>query len=279
MAPSRWDDRWQRFAESKPLAADGGVVTRRQRGPMATSWWSQRFVAVLESYGLGARMARGRRYARAGQVLELEVSLGLLLAQVQGSRRTPYLVAVRADPTPETAWASLDDALRARVGFVARLLAGELPPDLEEACDSVGIALFPDAWADVAATCSCPDPENPCKHIASVLYVFADQLDDDPWLLLRWRGRTREQLLDHLDRRASGGREDGLPAWWPLVPGRPVAPSRRAEVPVAPAPDPPHRLLARLGPLDAEVAHTPVVDLLAAAYAVIVPTDDEVPPA
>ena len=37
---------------------------------------------------------RGRRYARQRQVVSLDVSPGLLTAQVQGSRRTPYVVTL-----------------------------------------------------------------------------------------------------------------------------------------------------------------------------------------
>ena len=40
----------------------------KRGAPLANEWWSQRFTAVLESYGLGARMERGRRYARGGRV-------------------------------------------------------------------------------------------------------------------------------------------------------------------------------------------------------------------
>ena len=45
----------------------------RRAAPLANQWWSQRFTAVLESYGLGPRMERGRRYARGGRVQELLV--------------------------------------------------------------------------------------------------------------------------------------------------------------------------------------------------------------
>ena len=100
MARRGWDDRWQRYPESVPLPTADGLATSKQRGAMAATWWSRRFVDVLESFGLGTRMQRGRRYARAGQVLSFDVQPGILVAQVQGSRRTPYVVTVavaRAD--------------------------------------------------------------------------------------------------------------------------------------------------------------------------------------
>jgi hypothetical protein len=50
----------------------------------------------LEAYGLGSRLTRGRNYARTGQVTELEVEPGIVLAKVQGSRYSPYRVRIRA---------------------------------------------------------------------------------------------------------------------------------------------------------------------------------------
>jgi len=218
MAGRRWDDAWQRYPASVPLPVEGGLATSRQRGAMAATWWSRRFVEVLESYGLGTRMQRGRRYARTGQVLSLDVGAATIAAQVQGSRRTPYLVTVSLpEPTPKQ-WKAIDVAMRAKVGFVARLLAGEVPADLEDVFRATGVALFPRTWKELRTRCSCPDWENPCKHIAAVLYVFADQLDTDPWLLLTWRGRTREEILDPLrgSSRADAAADDVAP-WWPFT--------------------------------------------------------------
>jgi len=216
MAGRRWDDPWQRYPASVPLPAEGGLATSRQRGSMAATWWSRRFVEVLESYGLGTRMQRGRRYARKGQVLSFDVHAATIAAQVQGSRRTPYLVTISLpEPTPKQ-WKAIDAAMRAKVGFVAHLLAGEVPPDLEEVFGASGVALFPRTWKELRARCSCPDWENPCKHIAAVLYVFADQLDTDPWLLLAWRGRTRDELLDPLRSSPTAGAEEVAP-WWPFT--------------------------------------------------------------
>ena len=274
MSKRRWDDPWQTYPASTPLKAEGGIATSKQRGAMAATWWSKRFVGVLESYGLGTRMQRGRRYARGGQVLTVDVTPGLLVAQVQGSRRTPYVVTVRGDQPTEAQWSRLDDTLRSQVRFAARLLAGEVPPELETACSDAGISLFPTTWRSLQATCSCPDRENPCKHIAAVLYVFADQLDNDPWLLLSWRGRSREQVLGYLAQGRSASaqlaRADGLPTWWPLTPGRTVRHSGRWTVPIAAPPEPVHRVLARLEPLDIEVAGTPAGELLIAAYTTLV---------
>lgn len=270
-----WDDPWNRYPESRPIPAEGGIATRKARGAMAATWWSRRFTEVLESYGLGARMQRGRRYARSGQVLSIDVTPGLLVAQIQGSRRTPYVASIRSTPVPDRAWQQLEEVVRARVGFVARLLAGEVPDELEAACADAGIDLFPDRWSRLQANCSCPDWENPCKHLAAALYVFADQLDGDPWLLLTWRGRTRDELLAHLDALAPAGRSDGLPVWWPLVPDTTDLDRLRWRPPTASPPVTAHAALSRLGDLDAAVGGTPVCELLAGAYPTLVTPGEE----
>lgn len=267
MPSNRWDSPWEKFPASKPLKAEGGIATRRQRGSMADTWWSKRFVDVLESYGLGTRMQRGRRYARSGQVLSLDVDPGLIAAQVQGSRRTPYVVTIQTKQPSDVQWRKVDDALRSRIGFVARLLAGELPSELEDVFREAGVSLFPASWGELRAKCSCPDWENPCKHIAAVLYVYADHLDTDPWLALAWRGRDREHVLASLqpDNKVDT-LQAGLPPWWPLTPGLTVPAQDRSVEPEAVQPIPPHRVLARLEPLDADVDSVSVVELLAPAY-------------
>ena len=274
MAERPWDDRWNHYPESRPIATTDGIATSKQRGEMALTWWSKRFVDVLDSYGLGTRMKRGRRYARSGQVLSLEVNPGLIAAQVQGSRRTPYLVSIRSKVPTDTAWAKLDEALTAKVGFVARLLAGEVPPEIEEVCTDASIDLFPASWSALDAVCNCPDWENPCKHLAAVLYVYADHLDANPWLLFTWRGRTRDELLAHLDARCQSAAEHDLPVWWPLVPGMNEPGRVHWQTPDAVPPNPPDAILARLGPLDVLYGDVPIATYLTDAYvALTAPTD------
>src|SRR5271170_3012251 len=122
----------------------------------------------------------------------------MLAAQVQGSRPKPYLVTAALAVPSDEQWSSILDGMRAKVGFVARLLDGEVPTDLEEVFADAGVPLFPAAWVDIRAKCTCPDWENPCKHIAAVLYLLADRLDSDPWLVLLLRGREQDVLLDAL---------------------------------------------------------------------------------
>jgi len=276
--PGGWNDTWPTYAESKPIPVADGIATSSRRGAMAESWWSHQFVEVLDRYGLGARMQRGRRYARSGQIVSFEVEPGSIVARVQGSRSRPYEVSIDAAPVTSAQWAKVDEALGSSVRFAARLLAGEVPPELVEVFDDAGVSLLPGRWTDLSAWCSCPDPANPCKHVAAALYVFADRLDSDPWLLLEWRGRTREQVLASLTGRPDTGPDDPAAApddevapWWPfaLGPATPAdadGPPQGSDAWLLGEADPPDKVLERLGPLDVKVRDTSVTDLLGVAY-------------
>jgi len=182
---------------SKPLPADG-IRARSRRGAIGDRWWSQRFIGILESFELGGRLARGRNYARRGQVVELVVETGAVRARVQGSRPTPYAVSIRLKALPAKDWARVEATLVGRAVFLAKLLAGEMPTDIEEAFADCRLSLFPTTAGDLKTSCTCPDWSNPCKHIAATYYLLAEAFDDDPFLILAWRGRTRDELLTRL---------------------------------------------------------------------------------
>jgi len=191
-------------ATSKPIAVEGGVKARSKRGQIGDSWWSQRFIAVLESFGIGSRLQRGKRYARAGQVLSLEFVPGQVRASVQGSRAKPYRVFIETEILTDLEWASIEDVMASRAVFLARLLSGEMPEEIEEAFVESATTLFPVSVDDLVSACSCPDWENPCKHVAAAFYLMAEAFDDDPFLIFAWRGRDKDQLLADLRARRLG---------------------------------------------------------------------------
>jgi uncharacterized Zn finger protein len=189
---------------SKPRAVEGGLVVRSARGAIGERWWSRRFLEVLESFALGSRLTRGKNYARRGQVISLEVAPGVVTARVQGSRRTPYKVSISLPAFSELVWAKVEVTLAEQAIHSARLLAGEMPHDLEEVFLAAGAPLFPQVAKDLTLSCSCPDWEVPCKHLAATFYLLAERFDDDPFTILLWRGRSRDALLNRL-RELRGG--------------------------------------------------------------------------
>ncbi|EEP71039.1 zinc finger protein [Micromonospora sp. ATCC 39149] len=202
------------FADyGRPRRVEGGLRARSTRGAIGRSWWSRRFLEVLESFALGTRLTRGRSYARAGQVLDLDVAPGVVTARVQGSRPQPYRVRIALEPFPEALWDRVEAALAVQAFFSARLLAGDLPNELEELFAATGAPLFPADVAELDQRCNCPDFAVPCKHLAATFYLLAEAFDADPFELLHWRGRRRAEPAEigcvPCARPPAQGRDDG----------------------------------------------------------------------
>ncbi|MFD0518851.1 SWIM zinc finger family protein [Paractinoplanes durhamensis] len=189
-------DRDGKFYEAgKTIEVDGGLAVRAKRGKIGERWWSRRFVDVLERVCDGGRLARGRAYARKGQVMDFQLAAGKVTARVQGSRPQPYAVEIAIAAFDETQWTDVTSSLGSRALYRAALLAGEMPREIIDVFEEHNLPLFPD---NLDIRCNCPDWGVPCKHGSAVLYVLAEAFDDDPFLVLAWRGRDREALLSAL---------------------------------------------------------------------------------
>jgi uncharacterized Zn finger protein len=192
---------WRDAVPSRPRKVEGGIQIASTRGPVARTWWSQRFLTVLEQLGVGGRLSRGRAYARAGQIVSLDVAAGGAVAQVQGSRPRPYAVRIGIPAFGKQEWGAVAQALADDASYAAALLNGEMPREIEDVFTTVGLSLFPTDARDLAMDCSCPDYAVPCKHLAAVFYVLAERFDADPFQILALRGRDRETLLEDLRAR------------------------------------------------------------------------------
>src|SRR5574341_860123 len=155
---------------------------------------------------VGAPLGRGRSYARRGQVLDIAIDQGRVSARVQGSRSEPYRVTIKVKVLSAPVWRRVVAALGREARHAAKLLAGELPEDVEGVFRDASASLFPDRRGDLSTDCSCPDWSNPCKHIAAVYYLLGEEFDRDPFLILKLRGLPREELLRELRAPKPGPR-------------------------------------------------------------------------
>lgn len=193
---SFWIHNYLRNEASKPLSTKAGIKAQTKRGAFGQSWWAKRWIAVLEGFAMGPRLTRGKTYARNGQVVSLTIDKGRVAAKVQGSRRTPYSVHIEMGTLTPDEWAKVGGALASQASFMARLLGGQMPEDIEEVFTASGLNLFPKSLREIHTNCSCPDWAVPCKHTAAVYYLLGEEFDRDPFLIFKLRGMEREELIE-----------------------------------------------------------------------------------
>lgn len=109
-----------------------------------------------------ARFRRGKAYVSDHSVSRLEIEAGQLVATVAGSREAPYRAIVAVQLLPALTLES-PEALRTQL-----------------------TRLTPEA-GELMMSCTCPDMDEPCKHLVAALLAFAAELVTRPELLVQWR--------------------------------------------------------------------------------------------
>ena len=162
---------------------------------IAKSWWGRAWCENLERYAdYENRIDRGKRYVRAGTVIDLQIERERILAKVQGSRKTPYKVEINIRPLSEKKCQNIMDRCGKKLENIESLLSGDFPDDMQVLFKEKG-ALFPEP-KEIDFDCSCPDWAMMCKHVAAVLYGVAVRLDEEPMLFFTLRGIDIEQFID-----------------------------------------------------------------------------------
>lgn len=178
-----------------------GIRAQESRTESGRSWWAKRWLATLEAMRLGGRLGRGRNYAMSGQVTSMRIEGPRVEATVVGTRPEPYAVSVDFRTPGDTAHGRIVERLRGEPMLVARLLADDLPTEVEALFRAEGLDLFPGGKLapgryDMTTACTCPDYANPCKHVTAALMILGEEIARRPLTLLELRGIQVEELAD-----------------------------------------------------------------------------------
>jgi len=178
-----------------------GIRAQESRSGSGRSWWAKEWLRRLEAMGLKGRLGRGRNYALSGQVTALRLAGPHVDAEVVGTRPDPYRVTVDFRVPDEPVQKRIVASIRREPMLVARLLADDLPSEVEKLFRDEGYELFPGGKLgpgryDMTTACSCPDYANPCKHASAVLLLLGEEIARRPMTLLEFRGIQLEDLVD-----------------------------------------------------------------------------------
>lgn len=166
---------------------------------VAETWWGKKWIENMLQYGRFYRMKRGIKYTQENRVSNLIIKEGKIFAQCQGTAPTPYRIKIRFKPIPDEKWGKVVKKLSKKCQYEAQLLSGIMPQQINQLFLSEDVPLFPEKTPQLNAECTCPDPEIPCKHIAAVILSVAQLFDYDPFLLVKLRGKTEQELLELIE--------------------------------------------------------------------------------
>jgi len=174
---------------------------------LGTTWWGKSWIKAMLKYGRFYRMQRGINYTKEQRISNVIIKKGEIFALCQGTAPVPYRVKIEFTPIVREQWSQVIQEMGQSIEIEAKLLSGEMPQHINKLFLRKGVPLFPIPKQNLDATCSCPDEEVPCKHIAAVILTLASIFDYNPFMLFLLRGMSREELLTELRRTSIGDLE------------------------------------------------------------------------
>ena len=261
-----------------PRRVRNGVRLRRKEGDVEFAWpagaWLTRMLRDVDEITSN----EGLEFARKGQTSLLEIEPGRIVGEVQDIDPRPHRIRIEFNPIGREDWKKVVDSMAKEARYAAKLVSGDVSPEIAEPFAAAGIALLPEE-ENISIQCGCG--REGCRHLATLAYLTAERMEQDPLLVLTLRGLYGPRFLERLQEarlvatsgvsrahpvpmaaarvRDSASAESGLESFWATGPGlEAFRRDRRGE-------HHSHALLKRLGAAPME-GRFPLVGLLASIY-------------
>ena len=147
------------------------------------TWWGEQWLKALDRIDFSNRIPRGRSYANKGMVDSVIINENMIGAKVKGSRPKPYDITIVVPPFFDQEKKVFIEMIKNNPLIVSQLLNRQLPKELLDIAEQNNVKIFPQSWQDIKLNCSCPDWAVPCKHLAAVIYIIANEIDQNPFLV------------------------------------------------------------------------------------------------
>ncbi|GAB3952818.1 DEAD/DEAH box helicase [Spirosoma harenae] len=177
------------------------------------TWWGQEWLNALARIDMTNRLPRGKTYANKGAVMGLLISNNQISASVKGTAPRPYKIKLSVPLFDEPEKKALLTEIRENPATLAQLLNRQLPPELTDFVSKQSIRLFPRSFEDLSMGCSCPDQAVPCKHLAAVIYIIANEIDRNPFLVFQLKGLDILEELQKDQANVIGGSMETVPSF------------------------------------------------------------------
>jgi uncharacterized Zn finger protein len=195
-------------SSSTTTAVTFARIPPRRSTSRAATWWGRAWVRAVEEAAYGeSDLHTARSLSRSGGIGGITVDHGSVVAACY-DRAGVWSVSATVPELDPVSRRAFVDVVAGESGHLGALMAGELPHRLVEQAEEAGVELLP-YGGELGAACSCDAWVDPCQHALAVMLQVAWLVDGDPWVLLRLRGLSPDELQAELAAVAAD-EADGL---------------------------------------------------------------------
>lgn len=179
---------------------------------LTKTWWGTKFMAALQGFMDEGRLKRGRSYCTDHRLITFEIKNNTIHATMRGNinpyfgiyKEPQYKVTFTLSKIPSNTWDKIIQRLSKNAAMISRLMLFEMPNTIEQVFSEFNTHFLPKKRTDLESHCSCPDWQNPCKHVAGIYFKVAQLLDEDPFFMFQLRGISKEILYQKLIKTEIG---------------------------------------------------------------------------
>ncbi|NHJ86086.1 MAG: hypothetical protein FK734_11540, partial [Asgard group archaeon] len=195
------EEKRSNYLLNRPRTVKNGVRLVENKIGNPSNIFSKEWIETFETLESGNRIAQGKLLAKKGQVMYIKVQKGFLVSKVQDARFKPYKIRIEVNLFTDQQWLKIIEALSLKAIYLAYMLNGKLHDDFLSIFSNEDFSLIPKIKNDLKAACTCSDWANPCKHTAAVFYALANEINTDPFILLKLRGKSKNEFIEILKEK------------------------------------------------------------------------------
>ena len=172
------------------------VQKRRTR-----SWCAERFLGLFESTTYPIFIETAAEYSKRHRILDFLVTPGKVSAKVLDTDDKPVKVELEIEEYSTEFWGKLFSEFAGRAYFLAKLLAAELPVEIEPLFEQSGSKLFPSVADEIKFSVNGVQITKINHYAAALIYRLGQRLEEDPFLIITMRGCGHDEILSNLRRQ------------------------------------------------------------------------------
>ncbi|MDR2830596.1 MAG: SWIM zinc finger family protein [Methanobrevibacter sp.] len=174
------------------------------------TWWGNKWLDALNQIDFTNRLPRGRMYANTSKVYDIQINGNVISAKVKGNYAPYYNAKIMLKSFNSNDKKIITEIVNNSFSILSSLMNNKLPEELYVKLSQYGIQLFPESWDDLNGDCDCPDYAIPCKHIAGLVYMIANEIDKDPFTAFRIHNSDLLSLIPYFDKLDKDSKINGL---------------------------------------------------------------------
>jgi len=181
--------------------------TRQQL--LGESWWTSEFLNMMRPGKDTSQLVKGRKLAERGHVIIKGLYPGgvetVVLEAVGGSHHAAVWIS-----DLEEDWEVVYRIFAANQDHYSKLLSGYYCKELDEMLNEAGIHIIPASLEDLDYRCDCESDHHTCSHIVATYLALGNQVNADPLILFKLRGKTRDEIVSGVSQYTNPQSADNI---------------------------------------------------------------------